>query len=60
MCVKVIIVTPSIVSAAAGAPLGTVPIPHFTPPPLPLPGTLREDADALCGRSVTDGAFWLC
>lgn len=31
-----------------------------TPPPLPLPGTLREDADALCGRSVTDGAFWLC
>lgn len=32
MCVKVIIVTPSIVSAAAGVPLGTVPLPsHILP-----------------------------
>lgn len=62
VCVKVISVSPSIVSATAGAPpqSSSCSPAYLAPTPRPPAGALGEDADALCGGGVADGALWLC
>lgn len=61
VCVKVISVNPSIASPTAGAPLQSSScLPQILPPaPHPPAGALGEDADALCGGGVADGALRL-